>query len=132
MFKDAASKRLGGLLVEEMRRSFAAFDVVWMGDTDAGAKYRVQEDGQTDYYGILRRALVPSVIAEGAFISSAPEEALLATAEFRQAYAEAIYRALVRFVTTDDPGSGFTTPYLRTTPVGSGDARPTCRVPAQP
>jgi N-acetylmuramoyl-L-alanine amidase len=132
MFKDPLSRRLGGLLVEEMRRSFADFDVAWKGDLDAGAKYRLQEDGETDYYGILRRALVPSVIAEGAFISSEPEERLLATPEFRQAYADAIYRALVRFVTTDDPGSGFTTPYRRTTPVGSGDARPTCVVPAQP
>lgn len=132
MFKDPDSRRLGGLLVEEMRRSFSAFDIDWAGDRDAGAKYRLQEDGETDYYGILRRALVPSVITEGAFISSESEEALLATPEFRQAYAEAIYRALVRFVTTDDPGSGFTTPYLRTTDVGSGDARPDCRIPAQP
>ncbi len=132
MFKDPDSRRLGGLLVEEMRRSFAAFDIAWSGDRDAGAKYRLQEDGETDYYGILRRGLVPSVISEGAFISSEDEEALLATPEFRQAYAEAIYRALVRFVTTDDPGSGFTTPYLRTTDVGSGDARPTCQIPAQP
>ena len=132
MFKDSDSRRLGGLLIEEMRRSFAAFDIAWMGDRDAGAKYRLQEDGETDYYGILRRALVPAVITEGAFISNEPEEALLATPEFRQAYAEAIYRALVRFVASDDPGSGFTTPYLRTTPVGSGDARPTCQVPAQP
>jgi len=132
MFKDAESRRLGGLLVEEMRRSFGVFDIVWVGDRDAGAKYRLQEDGETDYYGILRRALVPSVISEGAFISSEAEEALLATPQFRQAYAEAIYRALVRFVTTDDPGSGFTTPYLRTTDVGSGAARPTCQIPAQP
>jgi N-acetylmuramoyl-L-alanine amidase len=132
MFKDPDSRRLGGLLIEEMRRSFAQFDIAWMGDKDAGAKYRLQEDGETDYYGILRRAQVPSVIAEGGFISSPEEEALLATPEFRQAYADAIYRALVRFATTDDPGSGFTTPYLRTTPVGSGDARPTCQVPAQP
>jgi len=132
MFKDPDSRRLGGLLIEEMWRSFAAFDVAWMGDLDAGAKYRLQEDEETDYYGILRRALVPSVIAEGAFISSEPEEALLAAPEFRQAYAEAIYRALVRFVTTDDQGSGFTTPYLRTTEVGSGDARSTCQIPAQP
>ena len=132
MFKDADSRRLGGLLTEEMRRSFAVFDVAWSGDRDAGAKYRLQEDGETDYYGILRRALVPSVISEGAFISEEPEEALLATPQFRQAYAEAIYRALVRFITTDDPGSGFTTPYVRTTDVGSGDARPTCQIPAQP
>ncbi len=132
MFKDPESRRLGGLLVEEMRRSFSAFEISWVGDRDAGAKYRLQEDGETDYYGILRRALVPSVISEGAFISSESEEALLATPGFRQAYAEAIYRALVRFVTTDDPGSGFTTPYLRTTDVGSGDARPTCEIPSQP
>ena len=132
MLKDPDSRRLGGLLIEEMRRSFAPFDVAWMGDLDAGAKYRVQEDGETDYYGILRRALVPSVITEGGFISSEPEEALLATSEFRQAYADAIYRALVRFVTTDDPGSGFSTPYLRTASAGSGDARPSCQVPAQP
>ncbi len=132
MFKDPDSRRLGGLLVEEMRRSFSEFDIAWVGDEDAGAKYRLQEDGETDYYGILRRALVPSVISEGAFISSESEEALLATPEFRQAYAEAIYRALVRFVTTDDPGSGFTTPYLRTTDVGSGDARPACQIPSQP
>jgi len=132
MFKDPDSRRLGGLLIEEMRRSFTPFDVAWMGDLDAGAKYRLQEDGETDYYGILRRGLVPSVISEGAFISNEPEEALLATPEFRQAYAEAVYRALVRFVTTDDPGSGFTTPYLRTNDVGSGNARSTCQVPAQP
>ena len=132
MFKDPDSRRLGGLLVEEMRRSFSVFEIDWAGDRDAGAKYRLQEDGETDYYGILRRALVPSVITEGAFISSESEEALLATPGFRQAYAEAIYRALVRFVTTDDPGSGFTTPYLRTTDVGSGDARPDCQIPAQP
>ena len=132
MFKDPDSRRLGGLLVEEMRRSFGIFDIAWAGDRDAGAKYRLQEDGETDYYGILRRALVPSVISEGAFISSESEEALLATPQFRQAYAEAIYRALFRFVTTDDSGSGFTTPYLRTTDVGSGDARPTCQIPSQP
>ncbi len=132
MYRDADSRRLAGLLLEEMRSSFAGFDVPWVGDLDAGAKYRLREDGETDYYGILRRARVPTVIAEGAFISSEPEAALLATPAFRQAYAEAIYRALVRFVTTNDPGSGFTTPYPRTTPAGSGDARPTCRVPTQP
>lgn len=132
MYKDPDSRRLGGLVVEELRRSFAAFDVSWVGDRDAGAKYRIQDDGETDYYGILRLAEVPSVIAEGAFISSPAEEALLATPEFRQAYAEALYRALVRFATTDDRGSGFTIPYPRTTPAGSGAARPDCRVPAQP
>lgn len=126
------SRRLAGLVVEEFRREFAAFDVAWVGDTDAGAKYRLRSDGQSDYYGLLRGSGVPAVIAEGAFISSAAEEALLRTAEFRQAYAEAVYRALVRFITTADQGSGFTEPYPRSVPAGSGAPAPTCTVPAQP
>jgi N-acetylmuramoyl-L-alanine amidase len=45
---------------------------------------------------------VPAVIVEGAYISNPSEEALIITDSFRQAYAEGVYRALVRFVTTDD------------------------------
>ncbi|MFQ5517417.1 MAG: N-acetylmuramoyl-L-alanine amidase [Acidimicrobiia bacterium] len=131
-FTDPESRRLAGLLMEEFIRGFPAFNVGWVSDTDAGAKYRLQDDGITDYYGVLRRARVPAVLAEGAFISNAAEEALLATVEFRHAYAEAIYRALVRFLTTPDLGSHFTVPYPRTLPAGSGAPRPGCTVPAQP
>ncbi|MDP8959388.1 MAG: N-acetylmuramoyl-L-alanine amidase [Actinomycetota bacterium] len=127
--KDGQSKRLAGILIEELRRGFRSFQADWVGDTDAGAKHRLQDDGRTDYYGVLRRAQVPAVIAEGAFISNPDEEALLGTPEFRQAYAEAVYRALVRFLTTDDPGSGYTDPYPRTIPAGSGAPLPTCRIP---
>lgn len=130
--KDRQSKRLAGIMIEEFRRGFQDFDVHWVGDTDAGAKYRLRDDGETDYYGVLRRTAVPAVIAEGAFITNPEEEALLATAAFRQTYAEAVYRALVRFLTTDDPGSGYTEPYPRTVPAGRGDPLPTCTVPAQP
>ena len=63
-----------------------------------------------DYYGLLRRATMPSVIVEGVYISEPEEEALLATPEFRQAYAEAVYRGVVRFLTTDEPGSGINRP----------------------
>ena len=72
------------------------------------------------------------MIAEGAFISNPDEEALLRTTEFRQAYADAVYRALVRFITTSDTGSGFTEPYPRTVPAGSGAPAGGCEVPAQP
>lgn len=130
--KDAGSKRLAGLMIEELRSGFAAFEAEWVGDTDAGAKYRLREDGRTDYYGLLRRAQVAAVLVEGAFITNPSEEELLGTPEFRQAYAEAIYRALVRFLTTDDPGSGFTEPYPRTVPAGSGNPLPTCQVSGQP
>ena len=129
--RDSESRRLAGLMVEEFRREFASFDVDWVGDTDAGAKYRLNDAGG-DYYGVIRMSTVPVVIAEGAFISSPAEEDLLRTSAFRQAYAEAVYRALVRFTSTDDLGSGFTDPYPRTIPSGSGAPLPTCRVPEQP
>ncbi len=128
---DPESRRLAGILVEELRRSLGAFDAAWVGDTDAGAKPRLRSDG-TDLYGVLRASDVPAVITEGAFISNPAEESLLATEEFRHAYAEAVYRALVRFLTTDDPGSGFTEPYQRTVSPGRGAPEEECRVPAQP
>lgn len=128
---DPESKRLSGLLVEEMRHGFSAFEADWVGDEDAGAKIRIREDG-TDVYGIIRESDVPAVIAEGAFISNETEEALLATPEFRQAYADAVYRALVRFVTTDDPGSGFVDVEPFTGRLSSGAPVQACTVPAQP
>lgn len=101
----AKSQRLARLVVEEFRRSFARFDATWTGDTQVGAKSRMSRiyDGR-QFYGILRYSQVPAVIAEGAYIDSAAQEQLLLTSEFRQAYANAVYRALVRFLTTDEPG----------------------------
>lgn len=98
-----ASPRLGGLIVEELRREFARFDVNWTGSPGAGLTSRVSDDG-SDYYSLLRRSEVPAVIVEGAYISNPSEEELARTNEFRQAYADAVYRGMVRFVTTtDDP-----------------------------
>jgi N-acetylmuramoyl-L-alanine amidase len=103
---DLRSRRLSGLILEEMRRGFSVFEADWVGDDEAGAKVRVKENGR-DIYGILRLSDIPAVIAEGVYISNPSEEALLRTPDFRQAYADAVYRALVRFITTDDAGSGF-------------------------
>ena len=130
-YLDDESRRLAGLLVEEMRRGFAPFDADWVGALDAGAKFRVRENGD-EVYGILRRSQVPAVIAEGVYISNPSEDALLGTSAFLQAYADAIYRALVRFVTTDDAGSGFTEPLPYSATPSSGGPRSTCEVPAQP
>jgi hypothetical protein len=75
---------------------------------------------------------MPTVIGEGAYLASQSEADLLATAEFRQAYAEAAYRALVRFLTTDDPGSWPSAdPVVWAGSRGSGDARADCVIPAQ-
>ncbi len=130
--QDAESRRLAGLILEELRRSFSSYDVEWAGARDAGAKYRVRADGETDLYGILKNATVPATIVEGAYLTNAPEELLLLTPQFRQAYAGAVYRGLVRFLTTDDAGSGFVEPINRTASPGSGSPQPSCTIPAQP
>ena len=121
----ADSKRLAGLIWEEVTTAFAPFGAAWVADSDHGAKYR--EGSRGDYYGILRLAAgVPTVLSEAAFISNPPEEALLRTAAFRHAEAVAIATAITRFVTTPDPGSGFVTPYPREEPAGGGGGPEGC------
>jgi N-acetylmuramoyl-L-alanine amidase len=124
-----ASHRAAGLVWEEVRGALSAYDIAWVGDTDAGAKYRPANDGG-DYYGILRRARpVPAVLSEAAFLSNPPEEALLRDPAVQRVEGLAIARAVVRFATTQDPGSGFVTPYPRTQPAGPGGGPDGCTDP---
>ncbi|HSK06851.1 MAG TPA: N-acetylmuramoyl-L-alanine amidase [Acidimicrobiia bacterium] len=95
------SPRLGGLIVDELRTAFSRFDAEWVGGRGEGLSIRVGADGD-DYYTLLALSKHPAVIVEGAYLSNPSEEALIMTDVFRQAYAEGVYRALVRFVTTDD------------------------------
>lgn len=120
------SKRASGLIYEELARAFTPYKIAWVADRDAGAKYRLRASGG-DYYGILNRtAGVPAVLSEAAFISNAPEEQLLADPAFQAAEARAITDAAVRFITTQDPGSGFVEPYPRTEPAGPGGGASGC------
>ena len=127
------SRRFAKIMVEELGRSFASFEADWVGAAEAGAKSRLSpREGNPQYYGILRYSEMPTVIAEGAYISNQSEADLILTPEFRQAYADAVYRALVRFLTTDDVGGGADTdPVIWAGSAGSGDARPECEIPSQ-
>ena len=110
------SKRAAGLVYQEVYAAFDRFDIRWGADRDAGAKYRPAKDGG-DYYGILRRtAGIPAVLSEAAYITNAAEESLLADPAFRRVEAAALTKAIVRFATTDDQGTGYVTPYPRTEP----------------
>jgi len=120
------SRRASGLLLEELVRAFSRYEITWAADRDAGAKYRPNSTGG-DYYGILKRtAGVPAVLSEAAFISNPAEEALLADPAFQAVEADAITRAAVRFISSDDPGSGYIEPYPRTQPAGSGGGATGC------
>ncbi len=123
------SKRLAGLLYEEAVKTLSAYNVAWVADTDAGAKYRRNTNGD-DYYGILRRTQgVPSSLAELAFVSNPPEAELLTRADVRQAEGQGVARAILRFLNTRDPGSGFTEPYPRESPAGGGGGASNCQDP---
>jgi N-acetylmuramoyl-L-alanine amidase len=124
------SKRLAGLIYEEVVRSLSQYkDVAWVADTDAGAKYRPNSRGG-DYYGILRMtAGVPSALAELAFVTNPPEADLLARPDVQAAEGRAVARGIVRYLTTKDPGSGFVTPHARTEPAGPGGGSSGCTDP---
>jgi N-acetylmuramoyl-L-alanine amidase len=125
----ADSKRLAGLLYEEIVATLRPYNVAWVGDTDAGAKYRKGSTGD-DYYAVLRQTKgVVSALAELAFMNNPPEADLLAREDVQRAEGSAVARAIKRFLTTADPGSGFTEPYARTTPAGGG-GRSNCQDPA--
>lgn len=125
---DPESRRLAGLVQEEVLAAFSRYEgIAWHGNVDAGAKVRLNSEGG-DYYGLLRRSAgVPAVISEGLFLSASMAEAeLLARPEVQQAHGEAIARAILRFLTTSDPGSGFVDPIVRETPAGGGGGTSDC------
>lgn len=122
----ADSKRLSGLIYEEVVKALSAYRIAWVADDDAGAKYRRNVAGD-DYYGILRRTQgTPSSLAELAFISNPPEEELLRRPEFHKVEGEAVARGILRFLGTTDPGSGYVEPYPRESPAGSGGGSSNC------
>jgi N-acetylmuramoyl-L-alanine amidase len=124
------SRRLAGLLQEELFAYFSQFEgIEWHGNVDAGAKWRPNRDGG-DYYGILRRSEVPAVISEGLFLSSSLAEAeLLARPDVQEGNGDAIARAIARYLTTDDPGSGFVEPIQRDLGSGAGGSGRPCEDP---
>lgn len=94
---DDDSRRLAGLVVEEVRAALAAFPVTWASDAVNGARTRTSSDG-TDYYGVLRRtAGFPGVLVESGYISNPPEADLFASPEGQAAEAGAITRAILRY-----------------------------------
>ena len=117
------SRRLAGLLFEEVQAVFADYWVPWVRTYHQGASARLREP-RTDTYGVLRMTRgVPAAIVEGLYLSNPPEAELLALPEIQQAEGEAIARAINRFLATGDPGSGFKAPFYDPHTTGTGTAR---------
>ena len=126
---DPQGRRFAGLVYEHLRRYTQTLPGPFVGDRDAGAKYRVGRDGR-DYYGLLRRAHRPFVISEALYISNPHEAALVAKPEVRAGIAKALADAVVEFTQTRAPGSGWVTPYRRPPDPSTRDGH-VCRDPAR-
>jgi N-acetylmuramoyl-L-alanine amidase len=123
------SARLGGLIYENVVAALSAFDVGWSARTDAGV-LTVLNDAGDDAYGINRHPLAPTALVELAYLSSPNEAVLLATTEYRQAAATALASAVVRFLTTSDPGGGFVAEPRLSNPSGATGGGEGCVDPA--
>lgn len=130
--QSADSKRLTGLVYEEVFTALSAYDITFAADFDAGAKFRVSEAGN-DYYGVIRRSFEAGIVGtllESGFVSNPEEEALLRRDDVRRAEAQAIATGVQRYLRGEQPGDVFTEPYPRTTPAGPGGGAAGCENPA--
>lgn len=124
------SDRLASLIHQELIRGLGELGNEFGAAEVAGARTRVEPDG-TDFYGLLRRGETPTVIVEGLYISEPAEERIVASRVGQQAYADAVYRGLIRFLTTDETGTAIYPPEVFDGDVGTVTYQ-ACVVPEQP
>ncbi len=122
------SARLGGILQEEIVDALDQFDVEWSIATDPGAIVVLNDSGD-NAYGMIRRPEMPAVLAELGYISNAEEAELFATDRYRTVAATALADGIERWLTTDDPGSGFRDEPRIFTPSGGTGGSEGCEDP---
>ena len=85
--QSATAKRFAGLLWEEIVNSFTKnYKVPWVGASDAGAIYRPDKDGKTDFFGVLRRTYptIPAVLIEAGYMTNPQEATLMDRTDYRE------------------------------------------------
>ncbi len=123
------SRRLGGLLYEEIVSALTPFDVSWSTAPDAGALAVINENGENSY-GMVRRPLMPAVLAEFGYLSNPSEAELFATEAYLDAASLALADGVGRFLETEDSGSGFVDEPRRFSPGGGTGGANGCVDPA--
>ena len=117
------SRRLAGLIFEEIHATFVKYWVPWVATAHQGASSRLKSAG-VDAYGVLRYTPgIPSVISEAVYLSNPGEAILMALPTAQVEEAQALARAIHRFISTSDPGSGFNAPFIDGVMTGTGTGK---------
>ena len=130
----AESRRLAGLIYEEIVVALSAYDVAWV-TSGAGVTWRTKSNGD-DWYAMVNQPRgVAAALAELAFISNPAEAEILADPDVQRVEGEAVARGIIRFLTTRDSGSGFVEggqmpPRPKAGPRGGGGGWDECDDPA--
>jgi N-acetylmuramoyl-L-alanine amidase len=123
LFVDAGnpdSKRLGGLIFEELTERLSSYDAEWVGTWRNGVSARLNSEG-ADLYGIHRYTPgIVSVITEAGYLSNPSEATLYVANEVQWSHGRAIAEGLMRWKRTSDAGSGFLSDFVDDTSSGTG------------
>jgi N-acetylmuramoyl-L-alanine amidase len=98
------SARLGGLIYDRAMASLGTFDVEWVRAPDAGVMTVLNSDGE-DAYGMVRRPMAPSALAELGYIANPAEAELYTNPRYVPTIATAVADAVDTFLNTDGQGS---------------------------
>lgn len=114
------SLRLGALVHEELADAFGGIGGEWAAIEEPGVKPLLNQRGEDFFVVLQRSAGTPAVVVDVAALGE-NEATLLTTEEGRSAEAAALAEALVRFLVTDEQGSGVTEPSetVRTAPTSN-------------
>ena len=119
-FGNPESRRLGGILFEELVDRLDDFEADWVGGWRNGVSARLNSDG-ADLYGIHRFTPdVVSVITEAGYLSNASEAELFADNDVQWAHGRALADGLIRWKTSSDTGSGFLDDFTDDSSSGTG------------
>ncbi len=102
------SERLAGILYREIHDAFSSYDIKWRHTVFQGANAIVRLRDRKNLYGLHQYTPgLTTVITEAAYLTTPSEAELLANPAVQAVEASAIARSIVRYLTTDDPGSGY-------------------------
>jgi hypothetical protein len=88
-----------------------------------GASSRLKSSG-VNAYGVLRYTPgIPAVISEAVYLSNPGEAILMALPTAQAEEARALARAIHRFLSSSDPGSGFNDPFVDGVMTGTGTGK---------